>query len=113
MIDDLSQKINVDSILEMLKEKKIITNKDLKNLLFYKGKGCKKCNNQGYKGRIGIYEILEITPEIKEAINKKVDSEKLIEIARKQNMLTVLEDGYIKAKNGITTIEEVLRVIKE
>ncbi|MCD4705907.1 GspE/PulE family protein [bacterium] len=113
IMNDLSQKINVDSILEMLKEKKIITNKDLKNLLFYKGKGCKKCNNEGYKGRIGIYEVLEITPEMKEEINKKSDREKLNEIAKKQNMLTVLEDGFIKAKNGVTTIEEVLRVIKE
>ncbi|NCF75343.1 MAG: AAA family ATPase [Xanthomonadaceae bacterium] len=113
MREDLSQKINIDSILKMLKEKKIIANKDLKNLLFYKGKGCKKCNNEGYKGRIGIYEILEITPEIKEAIDRKASSEELRKIAKKQNMLSILEDGFIKAKNGITTIEEVLRVIKE
>ena len=112
-IEDLSQKLNMDSILETLKQKKIIETKNLKNLLFYKGKGCKKCNNEGYKGRIGIYEIFEITPEIIELINKKAEVETLNKAAKKQGMLSIVEDGFIKAKKGITTIEEVLRVTKE
>ncbi len=112
-IDDLSQKLNLDPILETLKKEKVISEKNLKNLLFYRGKGCKKCNNEGYKGRIGIYEILEITPEIAELINHKAEAEEIKKAAKKQGMLTIIEDGFIKAKNGITTIEEVLRVTKE
>ena len=61
----------------------------------------------------GIYEILEITPKIIELMNKKVDTEKLKQAAEKQDMLSIVEDGFIKAKGGVTTIEEVLRVTKE
>ena len=112
-IEDLSRKLNMKKILETLKKEKIIAEKDLKKLLFYRGKGCKNCNNEGYKGRVGIYEILEITPKIIELMNKKVDTEKLKQAAEKQDMLSIVEDGFIKAKGGVTTIEEVLRVTKE
>ena len=81
--------------------------------MFYRGKGCKECNFSGYKGRVGIYEILEITSDIGELISKRVTTDQLKEAAEKQGMLTILEDGFIKAKQGVTTIEEVLRVSKE
>ena len=112
-IDDLSKKLDIDSILNVLKQEKVIENKNLKNLLFYKGKGCKKCNNEGYKGRMGIYEILEITSEIAELISEKAEAEEINKMAKKQGMLSIIEDGFIKAKAGMTTIEEVLRVTKE
>jgi len=112
-IDDMSRKLDVDSILETLKREKVISEKNLKNLLFYKGKGCKKCNNEGYKGRVGIYEVLEITPEIIDVINESATAEAIYKIAKNQGLLTIIEDGFIKAKNGVTTIEEVLRVTKE
>ncbi len=112
-IEDLSEKLDVESILDTLKKEKIIEKKDFKNLLFYKGKGCKKCNEEGYKGRVGIYEILEITPEITELINKRASTEEIHQMARKQGMINMIEDGFIKAKSGLITIEEVLRVTKE
>jgi type IV pilus assembly protein PilB len=112
-IDDMSRKLDVDSILETLKREKVISEKNLKSLLFYKGKGCKKCNNEGYKGRVGIYEVLEITPEIIDVINEGATAEAIYKIAKKQGLLTIIEDGFIKAKNSVTTIEEVLRVTKE
>ena len=112
-IEDLSRKLDIRQILETLKKEKIIADKNLKKLLFYRGKGCKNCNNEGYKGRIGIYEILEITPKIIELINKKADAEKLKQAAAEQDMLSIVEDGFMKAKSGVTTIEEVLRVTKE
>ncbi len=112
-IKDLSRTLDMNKILDTLKIEKIIADKDLKKLLFYRGKGCKNCNNEGYKGRVGIYEILEITPKIIELINKKADAEKLKQAAAEQDMLSIIEDGFMKAKSGITTIEEVLRVTKE
>ena len=71
--------------------------------------GCKKCNNTGYKGRIGIYEAVEITKEMSELILAKAAPHKLQETARVQGMVTVRQDGFIKVLSGATTIEEVLR----
>ena len=84
-----------------------------KNKVFYYGKGCKECGNIGYKGRIGIHEVLEITDAIRDAIMKRFNSEKIKEIAKLEGMITMLEDGFDKALKGITTIEEILRVIHE
>ncbi len=114
-IKELEQRYNIDSLLKTLVEEKVIDSVDipLTELLFYRGKGCKQCNNNGYKGRIGIYETLEITPEVQKLIMQKATARELFEAAKKQNMLTLFEDGIIKAKNGITTIEEIIRVTKE
>lgn len=114
-IKKIEKNINIDKILKTLAKRKIISQKvkSLKSLLFYKGKGCSKCNETGYKGRIGVYETLEVTPEISNLIAKKTDSGELAKEAEKQGMLTMLEDGFIKAKNGITTLEEIIRVTKE
>ncbi|MFA6254728.1 MAG: ATPase, T2SS/T4P/T4SS family [Patescibacteria group bacterium] len=113
-IAKLEKQINLESILSTLEKENLITKKQSKeSLLFYRGKGCKKCNKTGYKGRIGLYEVLEITPEINELILKGSPAKEILETAKKQEMLTILEDGFIKAKTGITTIEEVLRVTKD
>ncbi|MFA7286996.1 MAG: ATPase, T2SS/T4P/T4SS family [Patescibacteria group bacterium] len=85
----------------------------LDKLLFYRGKGCKQCNNEGYRGRIGIYEVLDIDKEMNEAILRKAVREELLELARKGGMLSMMEDGFLKARAGITTVEEVLRVTQE
>lgn len=114
MIDDLKKQFNVDSIIKtMLREKIIADAKGIESLLFYRGKGCKQCNDTGYKGRIGIYETLEITPKISEMILKKATEAEIKVAALENNMITMVEDGFIKAKNGITTIEEIMRVTKE
>mgnify|MGYP001611686299 FL=1 len=80
---------------------------------FYQGEGCRRCGSTGYKGRQGIYEVLENTPEIIKLINQRATASDIYEMARKQGMLSMLEDGLIKAKMGITTISETLRVTKE
>jgi type II secretory ATPase GspE/PulE/Tfp pilus assembly ATPase PilB-like protein len=85
----------------------------MKEVLFYRGRGCQQCDNTGYKGRIGIYEVLEVNEEISQLILQKATVEELEKAALKSGMMTVAQDGFIKAKNGITTIEEVLRVTKE
>jgi len=113
-ITKLEKQINLDSILETLEREGIITKKQEKEtLLFYRGAGCKKCNNTGYKGRLGLYEVLEITPEISELILKGSDSDAIELAAKQKGMLTILEDGFIKAKSGITTIEEILRIAQD
>ncbi|MGB9808319.1 MAG: type IV-A pilus assembly ATPase PilB, partial [Thermosulfidibacteraceae bacterium] len=71
---------------------------------FYRGKGCNNCRNTGYKGRIGIYEIMEVNDEIRKVIVKKEDENVIREIAIKNGMKTLLEAGVTKAKNGITTL---------
>ncbi len=83
---------------------------DLKSMTLYKGKGCAFCNNRGYKGRTAIHEIMLIDDEIRELILKKVSKETIRETARKKGMYTLREDGLLKVLNGITTVEEVMRV---
>jgi type IV pilus assembly protein PilB len=113
-IEKLEKQINLGSILETLEKEGLLTKKqDRESLLFYRGKGCKKCGKTGYKGRVGLYEILEVTPEISELIMKGANSNEINKLARSQGMITILEDGFIKAKSGITTIEEILRVTKD
>ncbi|MFH1947150.1 MAG: ATPase, T2SS/T4P/T4SS family [Candidatus Magasanikbacteria bacterium] len=87
--------------------------KNLQNIKFFHGEGCRFCNQTGYKGRIGIYEVLEVDEQMVKKINKRASADEIKIIARKKGMITMFEDGIVKAKQGITTIEEVLRVTKE
>jgi len=115
IIAELKQRLDLENIMKTLEEKKVIINakQGIESLLFYRGKGCKQCSSTGYKGRLGIYEVLEVTEEMSELILKKASPVELKKQAEKQSMLTIIEDGFIKAKNGITTIEEIMRVTKE
>lgn len=83
------------------------------NRTFYYGAGCKACDNSGYKGRVGIYEVMEMDDEIRMAIMRNADSSEIKKIALKNGMTTMIEDGFKKAIEGETTIEEILRVIHE
>jgi len=78
-------------------------------LKFYRGKGCDKCGNTGYRNRIGIFELLRVGPEMTPLILEKADSGSLQRAARAQGMRTMLEDGIRKALRGGTTLEEVAR----
>jgi type IV pilus assembly protein PilB len=99
-LESLSNQLNVKEFNKLL-------------TVFYQGNGCKKCGETGYKGRLGIYEILEVTEEIKKLIMAKASTSEIKKLAQKEGMTLMLEDGLVKAKNGITTIEEVLRVTRE
>lgn len=111
--DGCKEEVPVDaSVKEGLKNIELLNLLDkVKNL--YRGKGCKKCNNSGYAGRICINEVLVADDEIREAILRKASAGELRKIAIKNGMTTMLEDGFNRAKKGETTIEEVLRVIHE
>ncbi len=80
---------------------------------FYFGKGCSSCNGTGYKGRVGIYEIMEIDDDIRAAIVRRVNSGEIKKIAMRKGMKTMMEDAFQKALNGIITIEEVLKMTHE
>lgn len=111
----LERQLNLQSMIEVLEREKVITpgKQSVASLLFYRGQGCRECNQEGYRGRIGVYEVLEVTPAIQALIIKNANAAELRTAAVDQAMLTMLQDGFIKAKNGITTIEEVLRVTLE
>jgi type IV pilus assembly protein PilB len=79
----------------------------------FRGKGCPLCQKTGYLGRIGIFEFLEITQPIKDLVIAKADAQKIREAAQKLGMVTMIEDGLQKVEEGVTTLEEVLRAIKE
>lgn len=78
----------------------------------YRGKGCKVCHMTGYAGRIGVYEVLEISKNLRAVIAKRADSDVILDAALKEGMTTMLDDGLQKVAKGLTTIEEVLRVTK-
>jgi type IV pilus assembly protein PilB len=80
---------------------------------YYSGKGCQECGDKGFKGRIGIYEIIRVNEDIRTAILAKRSPSYIREIAQKQGMISMLEDGFNKITTGQTTIEEVLRVVEE
>jgi type II secretory ATPase GspE/PulE/Tfp pilus assembly ATPase PilB-like protein len=80
----------------------------------YDAVGCKKCNWRGYKGRIGLFEVFEMTEELSAlTISSNLSEELLIAEARRQGMITIRQDGLIKALKGKTSVEEVLRVGEE
>jgi type IV pilus assembly protein PilB len=78
----------------------------------YSGVGCSACHNTGYQGRVGIFEVLEITPQLAQLISAKADSDKLLAQAIKDGMTTMLDDGLDKVLNGETTLSEIMRVTK-
>ena len=80
-----------------------------KKLKTYKGKGCPSCNDTGYKGRIGLYEVMEVTDELRELIVIGASALELRKKSIEDGMITLRESGLQKIRNGVTTIEEVLR----
>jgi len=82
-------------------------------IYLYRGKGCDKCGGSGYSRRIGIFEVLDVNERISRMIMQNVTDADIREAAIENGMLTMIQDGYLKALEGMTTLEEVLRVSKE
>jgi type IV pilus assembly protein PilB len=83
-----------------------------KEVTLYKSKGCEKCNNTGFKGRVGLFEFIYITPEIQELITNQegVSSQKIWQLAKSQNAISFFEDGMNDVKEGVISLEELIRV---
>jgi type IV pilus assembly protein PilB len=80
---------------------------------FYSPKGCAECNNAGYRGRVAIHEVLEVKDEIQKLIMNRADANEIKEAAIQEGMTTMIDDALVNANKGLTSIEEILRVIHE
>ena len=109
---DLNKQISLVDNLKILSNYGYLAKVNQDNILLYKGEGCEQCNHTGYKGRIAIFEILEMKDNIRELVTNHADADRIKEAAIKNGMITMLQDGILKVINGETTLEEVLRVTK-
>jgi len=111
--EELGRDVDLDRVLEFLKKEKIVEPKtEWKDIKFYKPRPSKECED-GYSGRIGIHEVLKMSETIKRLLMSNATSDDVEKQAKKEGMLTMFEDGIIKCVQGITSIEEILRVTKE
>ena len=78
----------------------------------FKGRGCRRCHQTGHKGRLGVYELLEVTPEIRSLINRSSHEDEIKSQALEQGFRDLLADGLHKVKAGLISLDEVLRVSK-
>jgi type IV pilus assembly protein PilB len=111
----VSKDISLSELMEIMPKETILKHfgKTKKTFRLYKGKGCPVCHNSGYAGRIGIFEVLVITDELKELIMAREDATDIRKRAIAEGMVTMLEDGLEKVKQGLTTVEEIMRVTKD
>lgn len=117
-LENLENNYGMEEILEVVKKnetiKKLVKGKDKwGNITFYKPGSCSQCNGEGYHGRSGIFEVLEIDEEIRKMISQNESAGALEKRAKEKGMISMIEDGFQKAILGITSIEEILRVTKE
>ena len=90
-----------------------ITEADAASIPFYKAVGCDHCNHTGYRGRIGIYEVMRVTDKVRRLIAARATEDQIRDAAVSTGMVTLGEDGLAKVKSGVTTPEELLRVVTE
>lgn len=116
---------SIQDALETISSNKVLMAKDLeiaKNVKkfseekvhkVYRGKGCPRCGNTGYRGRLGIFELLPMTTNVAHLTLERSPENKLATAAIEEGMLTLIQDGYLRVAEGITTMEEVMRVAKQ
>lgn len=114
----LKDNYNMDEILATIKKDEQLAGKinpkdNWEDLKLFKSVGCEQCNYEGYRGRSGIFEVLEVDDDVKKMISRKATSEEIETKAKEKGMLTMLDDGFIKIISGLTSVEEILRVTKE
>ena len=112
-IKNLREIFKLDDIVKILKREKIVApDATWETIDFFKAKPSKETPS-GYKGRVGMYEVLEVSEKVRDLILKKEPFPEIERVAREEGMVTMVEDGFIKAAQGYTSIEEILRVAKE
>jgi len=117
LTESLQSQVDMDRVLEIAKknnllDKNIIENFDWSKVNFYHPAGCSRCRQEGYKGRVGIFEVVEISEKISGMISKRSSSDEIEKEAQNEGMIKMMEDGIIKALQGVTSIEEIFRVTK-
>lgn len=114
----LEKSVDTGEVFAYLKSQESIGNvmgnaKSFADLTFYKPVGCDQCGGEGYRGRVGLYEVLAMETNIRKLVTQSATSEAIEAEAKKNGMSKMSEDGFLKAVQGITTVEEILRVTKE
>lgn len=114
----LGKTFNLEEVMVSLKredqmKEKLSNISEWESVSFFRAKGCDQCGGEGYHGRVGIYEVFEMTSDIRRLVMESATSEALEKAARDAGMLTMVEDGFLKAILGATSVEEILRVTKE
>lgn len=112
-LKELETLFDLKSVMDILNREKITSKKSIAEIPFYRGQGCKKCGNEGYKGRLGIYEVMPVSKKIAELLNTHASAGSINATAVEEGMVTMVQDGFIKAIKGITTIDEIIRVTKD
>lgn len=117
-VDSLGKSYDIDAIFKYLKEDKVTAKyvadaKKWEDITFYKPGGCEQCGGEGYRGRSGVYEVLAMDTDIRKLVTQNATSEELENQARKNGMATMVEDGFQKIVQGVTSLEEVMRATKE
>lgn len=109
----LEKILDMDRVLQALKDENIVSkDDDWSKINFYKAVPSAE-SKDGFSGRIGIHEVMQMTPTIRDLIMKGATSQEIEKQSRKEGMMTMIEDGIFKCATGLTTIEEVLRVVSE
>jgi type IV pilus assembly protein PilB len=90
-----------------------MTDTDAAHFIFYKAVGCEECNHTGYRGRMGIYEVMRVTDKVKRLIAQKANDDMIRDAALAAGMITLGEDALAKVKSGVTSAEELFRVVTE
>jgi len=114
-IESLSVDFDLDHLVAVMSREGVLDKKVKKfeDVEFFEGQGCEKCGQIGYKGRMGIYEVLDITEGVAKLIMSQATIAQIQEQAVVDGMVLMWQDGFIKAHMGLTTIDEILRVTKE
>jgi type II secretory ATPase GspE/PulE/Tfp pilus assembly ATPase PilB-like protein len=122
MAQRVLRRIHQSCRAEYVPEDKIVTEikgtlgniwKPVGQVKFYKGKGCAECGNTGYYGRVAVFEVLPVSEKISRLILERASSADIEHVAREEGMVTMKQDGYMKVVEGVTSVEEVLRVAQE
>jgi len=112
-LNELGKSVNLMGLNEVLQKRKVIAaGETIEAVTFYRPGISKECPD-GYRGRVGIYEVLEVTDKVKKLVFRGANGDEIEGQARAEGMLTMQESGFLAAARGITSIEEVLRVTKE
>lgn len=112
VVEDLKNVLGklLDGWMQSNPDKSEVAKKNNVPFMLYKGAGCEKCDNSGYYGRVGIYEVLRVTEKIAKFIMERADAATIEKVAMEDGMIIMKQDGYMKVLEGITTLEEVIRV---
>ncbi len=112
VVDDIQKALGklLDGWLKTNETQSALAKKNNTPFMLYKGAGCEKCGSAGYYGRVGIYEVLRVTEKIARSILERADAATIEKQAMEDGMIIMKQDGYLKVLEGVTTLEEVIRV---